>query len=152
MLIADHQTKADIAASIAVRWFDTQNVVALMDVAASSPALAVMNVANQRKRPVILNGPGAVSITNESCNAYTVHYTYDTYANAHAVTKAVVDQGGKSWYYLTADYTFGHLLAKDSAVGGDRQWRQGAGRIPRADRNRGLLLLPDRGAVRRARR
>ena len=113
--VADHQTKADIAAAIATKWFDTENVVALLDVAASSPALAVMNVANQRKKPVILNGPGAISITNESCNAYTVHYTYDTYANSRAVTKAVVDQGGKTWYYLTADYTFGHLLEKDSA-------------------------------------
>jgi branched-chain amino acid transport system substrate-binding protein len=116
VLIADHQTKADIAASIATKWFDTEGVVALMDVAASSPALAVMNVANQRHRPVLLNGPGAVSITNESCNPYTVHYTYDTYANAHAVTKAVVGQGGKTWYYLTADYTFGHQLEKDSAA------------------------------------
>ncbi|MBS0640536.1 MAG: ABC transporter substrate-binding protein, partial [Proteobacteria bacterium] len=115
VLIADHQAKADVAASIAARWFDTQNVVALMDVAASSPALAAINVAKQRKRVVFLNGPGAVSITNESCTPYSVHYTYDTYANAHAVTKAVMDQGGKSWYYLTADYTFGHLLAKDSA-------------------------------------
>jgi branched-chain amino acid transport system substrate-binding protein len=116
VLIADHQTKADIAASIATKWFDTQGVVALMDVAASSPALAVMNVANQRHRVVLLNGPGAVSITNESCNPYTVHYTYDTYANSHAVTKAVVGQGGKTWYYLTADYTFGHQLEQDSAA------------------------------------
>lgn len=116
LLVADHQTKADVAAGIATRWFDTENVVALMDVAASSPALAVMNVGNLRHRIVILNGPGASSITNESCNAYTVHYTYNTYATSHAVTKAVMDQGGKSWYYLTADYTFGHQLESDSAT------------------------------------
>lgn len=113
--VADHQNKADIAAAIATKWFDTENVVALLDVAASSPALAVMNVANQRHKVVLLNGPGAASITNELCNAYTVHYTYDTYATSHAVTKAVLDQGGKTWYYLTADYTFGHQLANDSA-------------------------------------
>ncbi|MBN8907283.1 MAG: ABC transporter substrate-binding protein, partial [Rhodospirillales bacterium] len=116
LLVADHQTKADVAAGIATRWCDTENVVALMDVAASSPALAVMNVGNLRHRIVILNGPGASSITNESCNAYTVHYTYNTYATSHAVTKAVMDQGGKSWYYLTADYTFGHQLESDSAT------------------------------------
>ncbi|MBN8926934.1 MAG: ABC transporter permease [Rhodospirillales bacterium 69-11] len=115
LLVADHQTKADVAAGIATRWFDTENVVALMDVAASSPALAVMNVGNLRHRIVILNGPGASSITNEACNAYTVHYTYNTYATSHAVTKAVMEQGGKSWYYLTADYTFGHQLESDSA-------------------------------------
>jgi branched-chain amino acid transport system substrate-binding protein len=115
LLVADHQTKADIAASIATKWFDTENVVALMDVAASSPALAVMNVANSRGKIVMLDGPGASSITNESCTATTVHYTYNTYAVAHAVTKAVLDQGGKSWFYLTADYTFGHQLESDSA-------------------------------------
>jgi branched-chain amino acid transport system substrate-binding protein len=115
VLVADHQTKADIAASIATRWFDTENVVAMLDVAASSPALAVMNVANKSGKIVILNGPGASSITNESCMATTVHYTYNTYAVAHAVTKAVLDQGGKSWFYLTADYTFGHQLESDSA-------------------------------------
>lgn len=114
LLVADHQTKADIAAAIATKWFDTDNVVALLDVAASSSALAVMNVANSRGKIVLLNGPGASSITNESCTATTVHYVYNTYAVAHAVTKAVMDQGGKSWFYLTADYTFGHQLENDS--------------------------------------
>ena len=116
VLVADHQTKADIAAAIATKWFDTENVVALLDVAASSPALAVMNVANLRDKIVLLNGPGASSITNESCIATAVHYAYNTYATSHAVTKAMIDQGGKSWYYLTADYTFGHQLESDSAT------------------------------------
>jgi branched-chain amino acid transport system substrate-binding protein len=116
LLVADHQTKADIAAAIATEWYDNENVVALLDVAASSPALAVMNVANIRKKIVLLNGPGASSITNEACIATAVHYTYNTYATAHAVTKAVVDQGGKSWFYVTADYTFGHQLENDSAT------------------------------------
>ena len=70
--VADHQNKADIAASIASKWFDTDNVVALLDVASSSPALAVMNVANIRHKIVLLNGPGASTITNESCTATTV--------------------------------------------------------------------------------
>jgi branched-chain amino acid transport system substrate-binding protein len=116
LLIADHQTKADIAAAIATKWFDTEDVTALLDVAASSPALAVMNVANLRNKIVILNGPGAASITNENCIATAVHYTWNTYATSHAVTKAVMDQGGKSWYYLTADYTFGFQLQSDSAA------------------------------------
>jgi branched-chain amino acid transport system substrate-binding protein len=116
VMATDHQTKADIAASIATKWFDTENVVALLDVAASSPALAVMNVADLRHKIVILNGPGAASITNEACNATTVHYTYNTYATARAVTKAVMEQGGKTWYYVTADYTFGHQLESDSTA------------------------------------
>lgn len=113
--VADHQNKADVAAAVATRWFDTEGVVALMDVAASSPALAVMNVARQRERIVMLNGPGAQSITNEQCNAVTVQYTYTTYATSRAVTKAVLEQGGRSWFYLTADYTFGHQLEEASA-------------------------------------
>jgi branched-chain amino acid transport system substrate-binding protein len=116
LMVADHQTKADIAAAIATKWFDTQDVTALLDVAASSPALAVMNVANQRHKIVLLDGPGASSITNESCIATVVHYTYNTYAVSHAVTQAVMQQGGKTWFYLTADYTFGHQLESDSAA------------------------------------
>lgn len=116
LLVADHQNKADIAAAIATKWFDTDNVTALMDVAASSPALAVMNVGHLRHKIVMLNGPGAASITNESCNDTTVHYTYNTYATSRAVTKAVLEQGGKSWYYLTADYAFGKQLEADSAA------------------------------------
>jgi branched-chain amino acid transport system substrate-binding protein len=116
VLVADHQTKADIAAAIATKWFDTEKVIALLDVAASSPALAVMNVANLRQKIVLLNGPGTSSITNEACIATVVHYVYNTYATSHAVAKAVMDQGGKNWYFITADYTFGHQLESDSAA------------------------------------
>ncbi len=116
VVVADHQTKADIAASIATKWFDTENVVALLDVAASAPALAVMNVANIRNKIVLLDGPGASSITNESCTPTTVHYTYNTYAVSHAVAKAMLAQGGKTWYFLTADYTFGHQLQSDATT------------------------------------
>ena len=118
--VADHQNKADVAAAIATEWFDANGVTALLDVAASSPALAVMNVANLRNKIVMLNGPGAASITNEACIATAVHYTYNTYATAHAVTKAVMEQGGKSWFYLTADYTFGHQLEKRQRRGRSR--------------------------------
>jgi branched-chain amino acid transport system substrate-binding protein len=150
LLVADHQTKADIAAAIATRWLDAENVVALLDVAASSPALAVMNVANLRHKIVMLNGPGASSITNEACTATTVHYTYNTYAISHAVTKAVMDQGGKSWYYLTADYTFGHQLASDSAVvvkaGGGKVLGESRAPITTSDFSSYLLQAQQSGA------
>lgn len=116
VLVADHQNKADIAAAVATKWFDDQHVDALMDVAASSPALAVMNIAKQRDRIVILNGPGASSITNEACTPVSVHYTFNTYALAHTTGLAVVKQGGRSWFFLTADYTFGHQLEADTAA------------------------------------
>ena len=113
--VADHQNKADVAAAIATQWFDADGITALLDVAASSPALAVMNVAKPRQKIVMLNGPGAQSITNEQCTATTVQYTYTTYATARTVTEAVLAQGGKSWFYVTADYTFGHQLEKASS-------------------------------------
>ncbi len=116
VLAADHQNKPDIAASIANKWFDVDHVTALMDVAASSPALAVMNVAKRDNKIVMLSGPGATSITNEACIPTAVHYAYNTYALAHTTGKTVVEQGGKSWFFLTADYTFGHQLEADTAA------------------------------------
>ena len=116
VLVADHQNKADIAAAIATKWFDEQHVDALVDVAASSPALAVMNVAKQRNRIVMLSGPGASSITNEACTAVSVHYAFNTYALAHTTGLAIVKQGGRNWFFITADYTFGHQLESDTAA------------------------------------
>ncbi len=115
VLAADHQNKPDIAASIARKWFDVDHVTALMDVAASSPALSVMGVAKSANKIVMLSGPGATSITNEACIPTAIHYAYDTYALAHTTGKTVVEQGGKSWFFLTVDYTFGHQLEADTA-------------------------------------
>jgi branched-chain amino acid transport system substrate-binding protein len=115
VLVADHQNKPDIAASIARKWFDVDHVTALMDVAASSPALSVMSVAKTANKIVLLSGPGATSITNEACIPTAVHYAYNTYALAHTTGKTIVEQGGKSWFFLTADYTFGHQLEADTA-------------------------------------
>lgn len=114
VISADHQNKPDLAASIAAKWFDQDHVTALLDVAASSPALAAMNVARARDRIVLLSGPGATSITNQACIPTAVHYAYNTYALAHTVGAAVVRQGGKSWFFLAADYTFGHQLESDT--------------------------------------
>ncbi len=116
LLVADHQNKPDIAAAIATRWYDAEGVTAILDVAASSPALAVMNIANQRHKFVMLSGPGALAITNANCIATAVHYTYNTYGNAHTVGRAILQQGGKTWFFITADYTFGHALEHDTAV------------------------------------
>ena len=116
VLVADHQNKADIAAAVASKWFDVERVTALLDVAASSPALSVMNVAKTRDKIVLLSGPGATSITNESCIPTAVHWAYNTYALAHTTGQAVVRQGGKSWFFITADYTFGHQLEADTSA------------------------------------
>ncbi|MFI4980675.1 MAG: ABC transporter substrate-binding protein [Nevskiales bacterium] len=115
LVYADHQNKADIAANKAREWFDKDKVDAIMDVAASATALAVVEVAKQKNRITVFNGPGSTRLTNESCSPVTVHYTYDTFALANGTGKAVVKQGGDTWYFLTADYAFGHSLEKDTS-------------------------------------
>jgi branched-chain amino acid transport system substrate-binding protein len=111
---ADHQNKADIAATKAREWFDRDKVDAILDVAASGPALAVAPVAKEKNRIAVFSGPGSVRLTNEACTAVTVHYAYDTYALANSTARAVVEKGGNSWFFLTADYTFGTTLEKDA--------------------------------------
>ncbi|CAN7614601.1 urea ABC transporter, urea binding protein [compost metagenome] len=115
LVVVDHQNKADIAANKAREWFDTANVDAILDVAASAPALAVLEVARQKNRIVVFSGPGTERITNDLCTPVSVHYAYDTYALANTTARAMVERGGKSWFFLTADYAFGHTL-QDSAT------------------------------------
>src|SRR5271168_3415994 len=109
ILVADHQNKADIAAAQARRWFETENVVALMDVAASATALAAQDVAKQHDKIIILNGPGTTRLSNENCAAQTVHYAFDTFALGNATGAAITKAGGKTWFFLAADYLFGAL-------------------------------------------
>ena len=107
---ADHQNKADIASATAREWYDNQHVDALMDVAASATALAVIDVAKTKNKIVVLNGPGAARITNEACTPVSIHYTYDNYALAHGTGGAIVKAGYDTWFFVTADYAFGHDL------------------------------------------
>jgi branched-chain amino acid transport system substrate-binding protein len=114
ILVADHQNKADLAAAKAREWFDSQKLDILGDVGASATALAASEVGRQRHKLVLLSGPGASRITNEACNAVTIHYAWDTYALAQVVGRGVVKNGGDTWFFLTADYAFGHALEKDT--------------------------------------
>jgi branched-chain amino acid transport system substrate-binding protein len=116
VIAADHQNKPDIAAAKAREWFDAEHVDALMDVAASGPALAVQEVAKEKNRIAVYNGPGSVRLTNEACGPQSIHYAYDTYALAHTVGKAIVKNGGDTWFFLTADYSFGTDLQKDTTA------------------------------------
>ena len=116
MVTADHQNKADIASNKAREWFERDNVDTTTELVTTSVALAVMKVAKEKDRIAIMNGPASTPITNEQCNDVTVHYTYDTYALANGTAKAVTKQGGKSWFFLTADYAFGQALEKDASA------------------------------------
>jgi branched-chain amino acid transport system substrate-binding protein len=115
LVSADHQLKADVASNTARKWFDEQKVDVVADLVSSSTALAVMPVAAEKKRILLLSGPGTTAITGEKCNAYTVHYTYDNWALANGTGREVVANGGKSWFFLTADYAFGKSLEEDTA-------------------------------------
>ena len=113
---ADHQNKPDIASATAREWFDSQHVDALMDVAASATALAVIEVAKTKNKIVVLNGPGAAQITNEACTPVSIHYTYDNYALSHGTGAAMVKAGYDTWFFLTADYAFGHDLEQNTSA------------------------------------
>jgi branched-chain amino acid transport system substrate-binding protein len=111
---ADHQNKADIGANKAREWFDTQGVDLIVDVPNSGVAIAVSKVANEKHKLFIVSGAGSSRLTNEDCNPYTIHYVYDTYATGGVTGRAVVQHGGNSWYFITADYAFGHSLQDDT--------------------------------------
>jgi len=115
LLSADHQNKADIAASKAREWMDTQGLSLLIGGTNSGTGLAMAKVAQEKKRVFIAIGAGTSALTNEQCSPYTIHYAYDTVALAKGTGGAVVGQGGKSWFFLTADYAFGQALENDTA-------------------------------------
>ncbi len=114
ILFADHQNKADVAASKAREWFDTQGVDMLIGGTTSSTGLSMSAVAREKKKVFIAVGPATSALTNEQCSPYTVHWAYDTVALAKGTGAAVVKGGGKSWYFLTADYAFGTALQNDT--------------------------------------
>jgi branched-chain amino acid transport system substrate-binding protein len=113
---ADVQNKADVAATIAGRWYDTEQVDAILGSGASSSSIATARVANDKKKIYLATDPASSDITGKLCNPYTVHWVYDTFALANGTGSAVVKAGGKSWYFLTADYAFGYALQRDVAA------------------------------------
>jgi branched-chain amino acid transport system substrate-binding protein len=116
VLFADHQNKADVAAAKAREWFDTQGVDMLIGGTNSGTALAMAKVAAEKKKPFLVVGAASSALTNEQCTPYTVHWAYDTVALAKGTGNAVVKAGGKSWFFLTADYAFGAALQNDTST------------------------------------
>jgi branched-chain amino acid transport system substrate-binding protein len=114
MVSADHQNKGDIAANKAREWFERGGVDVASELVTTSVALAVQKIAKEKNRIALVSGAASTRVTNEDCNDVTVHWTYDTYAVANGTAKAVTKSGGKKWFFLTADYAFGHSLEKDA--------------------------------------
>src|SRR5438105_5053549 len=118
VVFADHQNKPDIGSSIARQWYDTDGVDVIVDVPTSSVALAIAQLTKEKNKVFIASGPAASDLTGPKCSPNTVHWTYDTYALAHTTAKAEVDAGGKTWFFLTADYAFGQALERDTTAVG----------------------------------
>jgi branched-chain amino acid transport system substrate-binding protein len=114
IVTADHQNKPDVAAATARRWFDTDNVDMIADGAASSAGFAILEVARQKNKIFTISGPGSSDFTGKACSPVSFHFNYDTYALSKLTSEAVTKAGGTSWYFISADYAFGHALQRDA--------------------------------------
>ncbi|RRH78153.1 ABC transporter substrate-binding protein [Falsigemmobacter faecalis] len=115
VITADHQNKADIASSIARKWYDTEGVDAVMELTSSSVGLAVQALSKEAKKITINTGAATTELTGAQCSPYGFHWAYDTHALATGVGGALVQEGGDSWYFLTADYAFGYSLEEQTS-------------------------------------
>jgi branched-chain amino acid transport system substrate-binding protein len=115
VLSADHQNKPDVGAGIARRWFDVEGVDMIIDLPNSAVALAVSDIAREKNKVAIGSGAGTALLTGAKCSPNFVHWTYDTWANGHALARGVMAAGGSSWFFITADYAFGHDLEKQAS-------------------------------------
>jgi branched-chain amino acid transport system substrate-binding protein len=114
ILSADHQNKPDVGAGVARRWLDVEGVDMIADLPNSAVALAVSDIVREKNRVMIGSGAGTALLTGARCSPNTVHWTYDTWSMGHALARGVIEGGGKSWFFVTADYAFGHDLEKQA--------------------------------------
>jgi branched-chain amino acid transport system substrate-binding protein len=113
IIIGDHQNKPDVASAIARRWFDVDGVSAVAELTNSAVALAVQQIAKEKGKITLFTGPATTRLTNEDCSPTGFHWAFDTYSQAVGTARAVIAEGGKSWFLLVADYAFGHQMASD---------------------------------------
>jgi branched-chain amino acid transport system substrate-binding protein len=116
VVVADHQNKPDTASGLARKWFDVDKVDMIANLINSSIALSVAQLAKEKNRIAIVNGSGSSRLTNDACTPNSIHYAYDTYALARGTGAALMKAGQKTWYFLTADYAFGHALEADTSA------------------------------------
>jgi branched-chain amino acid transport system substrate-binding protein len=113
IVFADHQNKPDVGAKIARDWYDTEKVDVIVDVPASSVALAINQIAREKGKAFLVSSSATSDLTGKACSPNTIHWTYDTWAIAHSTGKALVKSGADTWFILTADYAFGHAMERD---------------------------------------
>ncbi|KFI25834.1 ABC transporter permease [Haematobacter missouriensis] len=115
VIVGDHQNKPDVGATLARRWIDEQNVKAVIDVPTSSVAMAVQDVTRAADVAFLISTAGSSDLTGKACSPSSALWTWDTYALANGTGRAMTQEGGKSWFFITADYTFGHALERDTS-------------------------------------
>ena len=115
IISADHQNKPDVAAAIVRNWIDNKSIDVIAEGVNSSVALAIQNLTRERKKVFLISGSGSSDLTGKQCSPTSVQWTYDTYASSNSTAKAVVARGGTPWFFLTADYAFGHALERDAS-------------------------------------
>src|SRR4051794_28992098 len=115
VITADHQNKPDVASNLARQWYDVDHVDAIMELTTSSVALAVQQLSKEKKKIDIVTGAATTDLTGKACTPYGFHWAYDTHALAVGTGGALVENGGDSWFFITADYAFGHALENDTA-------------------------------------
>lgn len=113
---ADCQLKADISSSLARQWWDTEGVDAIVDMPSSAVALAISQLGREKKKIVLVTSAGSSALTGANCSPYTTHWVQDSYATAKTLTRAIVDQGGDSWFFIAADYLYGASLVTDTSA------------------------------------
>jgi branched-chain amino acid transport system substrate-binding protein len=148
LLVLDHQNKPDIAASKVREWFDQQKIDVLIGGSNSAVTLAMSPVATEKQKPFLAVGAGSSDISGKYCTPYMIHYAYDTTALARGTAAAVLKSGGKDWFFITADYAFGHALERDAAnvvkAGGGSV--KGAVRVPLSSADFSSYLLQAQGS------
>ncbi len=149
VLVGDHQNKPDVGSNIARQWYDIDKVDVIVDVPTSSVVLAVNEITKEKGKAFIVSTGATSDLTGKACNANAIHWTYDTWMLANGTGSAIVKTGGDSWFFLTADYAFGHALERDTEAvvlkNGGKVVGQGPASVPR----RGFL---ERSCCRRSRR
>jgi len=114
VVFADHQNKADVGSNVARQWYDTDKVDVIVDVPNSAVALAVSQITREKGKALLVSGAATSDLSGKACSPNTIHWTYDTWALANGTGKAIVKTGGDTWFFITADYAFGHALERDT--------------------------------------
>ena len=126
---ADHQNKPDVGSNVVRTWFDVDKVDVVVDVPTSSVALAVNEIAREKNKVFLISGAASSDLTGPKCSPNSVHWTYDTWSLANGTGNAIVKTGGDTWFFLTADYAFGHALERDTAAVVEKNGGKVVGRV-----------------------